>query len=113
MASNLFKNAVLSSVGTSDAYAYIVPAGKKTLAIQFDVTNTIPILNVDVDIFVFNAASSTKIYLRKSAPIQSGLQISAIENGKKIVLLAGDKLGCSSSVADSLDVHISVLEDVN
>lgn len=114
MASNLFKNATYSGVGTSDTSIYTTPTGKKSMAIQFDVVNIATgVAPVYVDLFLYDSSKSTKIYLMKNRPVVNGEVITGITPGKKIVLESNDYLGVKSSLASSVDVVISVLEDIN
>lgn len=114
MASNLFKNATYSGVGTSDTSIYVAPAGKKSLAIQFDVINTLTgVSPVYVDLFLYDSSKSTKIYILKNYAVAAGESIPGIGAGKKVVLESADYLGVKSSTASSVDVIVSVLEDIN
>lgn len=114
MASNLFKNATYSGVGTSDTSVYTAPSGKKSVAIQFDVVNvSSTVAPLYVDLFLYDSSKSTKIFLLKNYPLTNGDSVTGITPGKKIVLEANDYLGVKSSAASSVDVIISVLEDVN
>ena len=112
MASNVFKNAVSSSIGVSDTTIYTTPATKKSLIIQFDVINTTT-APINVDAYIYNAASSTKIYLRKGVPVAPGYPMEIVLNGKKIITAAGDIIGVTSSAAASANAYVSILEDVN
>lgn len=114
MASNQFKNSTYSGIGTSDTSVYLAPSGKKSLVLQFDVINTLSgVAPVYVDLFLYDSSKSTKIYIRKNMAVAVGESVEGINFGKKIVLESNDYLGVKSSDAASIDVLISVLEDVN
>lgn len=113
MASNQFHNSTYSGVGTTDTSIYVAPSGKKSLLIQFDITNTLSIDTIQVDMFLYDSSKATKFYIFKNYSVPAGDNLCAIQLGKKIVLESGDYVGVKSSAAASADVIVSVLEDVN
>lgn len=114
MATNVFKNAALTGIGTSNTTIYTTPTGKKSIALQLDVINTLTTSTpIQVDVYVYNAVLAQNVYLFKNVPIAPGYNLEVLPSNKKLILAAGDYIGIKSSVASSANAIVSVLEDVN
>jgi len=98
---NTFKNYTSTSVGTSPATVYTVPALTTSVAIGLTIANTTA-SQITVDV---QAAS---VYVVKDAPIPAGSALSVLDG--KIILEAADTVVVTSSAATSADVILSVLE---
>ena len=98
---NVFKNYTSSSVGTSPATVYTVPALTTSVTIGLTIANTTA-SQITVDV---QAAS---VYVVKGAPIPAGSALSVLDG--KIILEAADTVVVTSSAATSADVILSVLE---
>jgi len=98
---NTFKNYTSSSVGTSAATTYTVPAATTSVMIGCSLSNT-SASQVTVDVQVAG------IYLVKGAPIPAGSALSVLDG--KIILETTDTVVVTSSAAASCDVIVSVLE---
>jgi len=98
---NTFKNYTSSSVGTSPATVYTVPALTTSVTIGLTIANTTA-SQITVDV---QAAS---VYVVKGAPIPAGSALSVLDG--KIILEAADTVVVTSSAATSADVILSVLE---
>ena len=105
---NTFKNELRRNVGSSPTQVYVAPSAKKSIIIELDVCNT---TNGSVSCDAFITSSSLDYYVVKNAPVPVGGSLQVIA-GQKIVLESGDSLSVRSSVASSLDVIVSILEDV-
>ena len=70
---------------------------------------------VTVDIFIDNEDGSNDVYIVKDASIPAGASLEVM-SGNKLVLMNdgtnGDNLEALASAASSVDVTVSVLEDV-
>ena len=105
---NTFKNALARNVGTSATTVYTAPASKNSICIELDLCNTTS-SGVTADVYITSSANN--YYLVKSAPVPVGGSLQVIA-GQKIVLSNLDALKVVSSVASSIDVIGSILEDV-
>lgn len=105
---NTFKNELRRNVGSTPTVVYTAPASKKSIIIELDVCNT---TNGAVACDVFLTSSGQDYYVVKNAPVPVGGSLQVIA-GQKIVLEADDSVSVRSSVASSLDVIVSILEDV-
>jgi len=98
---NTFKNYTSSSVGTSAATTYTVPASTTSVMIGCTVSNTTT-SQIAVDVQVAG------VYLVKGAPIPANSALSVLDG--KIILEATDTVVVTSDTATSADVIVSVLE---
>lgn len=105
---NTFRNALSRNVGTSAQQVYAAPASKNAICIELDVCNT---TNGGVTCDAYITSGGSNYYIIKNAPVPVGGSLQIIA-GQKIVLSNGDSLNVVSSVATSLDVIASILEDV-
>ena len=98
---NTFKNYTSSSVGTSPATVYTVPALTTSVTIGLTIANT-SASQITVDV------QCAGVYVVKGAPIPAGSALSVLDG--KIILEAADTVVVTSSAATSADVILSVLE---
>ena len=98
---NTFKNYASTSVGTSPATVYTVPASTTAVTIGLNVSN-VSANQITIDVQCAGA------YVIKGAPIPAGAALSVLDG--KIILEAADTLVVTSSAATSADVLLSVLE---
>jgi hypothetical protein len=107
---NDFKMVTAENVGTSVVTIYTTPSAKTTIVLECDIANiTGGTILVDVEI-VDNSASRT-VYLVKDAAIPSRAALKVI-NGQKLILETSDALKVTSDTSTSVDVVLSILEDV-
>ena len=116
---NDFKRFCVPSVGTSLTTLYGVPAGASSSALESIVIG-ITMANktstgVTASIFIDNEDGNNDVFIVKDASIPAGASLEVMA-GNKLVLqndgTNGDNLEALCSVANSLDVTVSVLEDV-
>ena len=116
---NDFKRICTPNVGTSLAAIYTVPAGASSSALETIVIG-ITLANkttngIFADLFIDNEDGSNDVYIVKDASIPAGASLEVM-SGNKLVLqndgTNGDNLEALASAANSLDVTVSVLEDV-
>jgi len=116
---NDFKRFCVPDVGTSLTTLYGVPAGASSAALESIVIG-ITMANktstgVVASIFIDNEDGTNDVFIVKDASIPAGASLEVMA-GNKLVLqndgTNGDNLEALCSVANSLDVTVSVLEDV-
>ena len=116
---NDFKRFCVPNVGTSLTTLYGVPAGASSAALESIVIG-ITMANktstgVTASIFIDNEDGSNDVFIVKDASIPAGASLEVMA-GNKLVLqndgTNGDNLEAICSAASSLDITVSVLEDV-
>ena len=104
---------------SSNSTIYAVPAGASSAALESIVIG-ITMANktstgISASIFLDNEDGSNDVYIVKDASIPAGSALEVM-SGNKLVLMNdgsnGDNLEALASAANSLDVTVSVLEDV-
>jgi len=107
MAQN-FRRYTNNNVGTSAATSFT--------ANSFDTVVGISIANVtasSVNADVFINDGTNDIHLVKTAPIPSGSSLQVLDGGAKFVMQSGDALKIQSDTASSLDVWVSVVDEIS
>lgn len=66
---------------------------------------------VNADVYINDG--SNDIYLVKTAPIPAGSSLQVLDGGAKFVMQSGDALKIISDTASSLDVWVSVVDDIS
>ena len=117
---NDFKRFCVPNVSnSSNTTLYAVPAGASSAALESIVIG-ITMANktssgITASIFLDNEDGSNDVYIVKDASIPAGSSLEVM-SGNKLVLqndgTNGDNLEALASAANSLDVTVSVLEDV-
>ena len=116
---NDFKRICTPNIGTSLTTIYGVPAGAGSTALETIVIG-ITMANkttsgVTASIYIDNEDGSNDVYIVKDASIPAGASLEVM-SGNKLVLqndgTNGDNLEAICSAANSLDITVSVLEDV-
>lgn len=107
----LFKNAGLSSVGTSWETLYEAPVGMDSILIELDLCNILG-TGIQASIRLVKDGGSPTYTLLHEAPIPAGSTLQGV-SGQKIVLEEGDSIEIKSNTVDSIDVISSLIEDVN
>ena len=116
---NDFKRICTPNVGTSLAAIYTVPAGSSSSALETIVIG-ITMANkttsgIFADLFIDNEDGSNDVYLVKDAIIPPGTSLEVMSGNKLVLMNDGsnaDVLKALCSATNSLDVTVSVLEDV-
>ena len=116
---NDFKRFCVPNVATSLTTLYGVPAGASSSALESIVIG-ITMANktssgITASIFIDNEDGSNDVFIVKDASIPAGASLEVM-GGNKLVLqndgTNGDNLEATCSISSSLDVTVSVLEDV-
>ena len=116
---NDFKRFCVPNVGTSNTTLYGVPAGASSSALESIVIG-ITMANkttsgITASIFIDNEDGSNDVYIVKDASIPAGTSLEVMSGNKLVLQNDGtnaDNLEGIASAANSLDVTVSVLEDV-
>ena len=106
---NTFKNSITGSIGTTGVKVYETPSATATTVIGVNVAN-VSTQNISVSVMARDSSSNKTVYLVKDAIIVQASTAILIGGEQKIVLEANDFLSVTSSLANSADVIISVLE---
>ena len=116
---NDFKRFCVPNVGTSNTTLYTVPAGSGSAALE---TIGIGITlakkstsGITASIFIDNEDGSNDVFIVKDASIPAGSSLEVMSGNKLVLQNDGsnaDVLEGIASAASSLDVTVSVLEDV-
>lgn len=107
---NVFKNAVLASVGTTASNVYITPANNTSIMLELDVSNRTG-LSITANVLIRDESANVTAFIIQGAPVPAGSTLQVI-SGQKIVLEAGDQVQVQSSASNSLDAVASLLTDV-
>jgi hypothetical protein len=116
---NDFKRFCKPDVGTSNTTLYSVPAGAGSSALESIVIG-ITMANksnsgITGSIFIDNEDGSNDVFIVKDASIPAGSSLEVMSGNKLVLQNDGsnaDNLEGISSAANSLDITVSVLEDV-
>jgi len=106
---NVFKNSVTGSIGTSGVIVYQAPAATTTTVIGLNIANAAS-NNISVSAMVRDNTGNKTAYLVKDAIVVAGSTTVLFGGEQKLVLKSGDFLSVTSSLANSADVIVSVLE---
>jgi hypothetical protein len=106
---NVFRNSITGSIGTTGVTTYLTPTATTTTVIGLNVAN-VATQNISVSVMARDSSLNKTVYLVKDAIIVQGSTAVLIGGEQKIVLESNDFLSVTSSLANSADVIISVLE---
>lgn len=106
---NAFKNSISGSIGTSGVKVYETPLATSTTVIGVNVAN-VNSNNISVSVMMRDTSANKAVYIVKDALIVPGSSDILVGGEQKLVLEAGDFLSVTSSLANSADVIVSVLE---
>lgn len=106
---NVFKNSVTGSIGTSGAIVYQAPIATTTTVIGLNIANAAS-NNISVSTMVRDSVGNKTAYLIKDAIVVAGSTTVLFGGEQKLVLKSGDFISVTSSLANSADVIVSVLE---
>jgi hypothetical protein len=106
---NAFKNSVEGSIGTTGIKVYETPAATSTTVIGVGVAN-ISSQNISVSVMVRDTSANKAVFVVKDALIMPGSSNVLVGGEQKLVLESGDFLSVTSSLANSADAIVSVLE---
>jgi hypothetical protein len=104
-----FKHAVEVGIGTTPQDLITIPEGFRATVIGCNIANTTSYDNVNVDLFVVDASSTSGVYVNQiTIPPNSAIKI--ITNGEKLILPENSTIRVRSNVENSIDVVVSYVE---
>lgn len=106
---NVFKNSITGSIGTTGVTVYSAPALTATTVIGVNVAN-VNSQNISVSVMMRDNSLNKTVFIVKDSLIMPGSSNVLVGGEQKLVLEAGDFLSVTSSLANSADVIVSVLE---
>jgi hypothetical protein len=106
---NVFKNSVINSIGTSGVKVYEAPSLTTSTIIGLNIANAVS-NNISVSAMVRDNTGNKTAYLVKDAIVVAGSTTVLFGGEQKLVLKSGDFLSVTSSLSNSADVIVSVLE---
>ena len=106
---NTFKNSIKGPAGTGGLSVYTCPAATSATVIGVNVANILT-QNIQVDVEITDDSESVTKYLVKGATIPQGSSTILVGGEQKVVLEANDSITVTSTVDNSVDVVVSVLE---
>ena len=106
---NTFKNSINSSIGTTGVKVYEAPANSSATVIGVNVANANS-NNISVSVMMRDISANRVVFVVKDALIVPGSSTVLVGGEQKLVLESGDFLSVTSSLANSADAIVSVLE---
>lgn len=106
---NTFKNSIKGPAGTGGLSVYTCPAATSATVIGVNVANILT-QNIQVDVQITDDSATVTKYLVKGATIPQGSSTILVGGEQKVVLEANDSITVTSTVDNSVDVVVSVLE---
>lgn len=106
---NVFKNSITGSIGTTGVTVYSAPALTSTTVIGVNVAN-VNSQNISVSVMMRDNSLNKTVFVVKDSLIMPGSSNVLVGGEQKLVLEAGDFLSVTSSLSNSADVIVSVLE---
>lgn len=107
---NQFKNSITGSIGTDETVVYTVPQNTVSTVIGMSVANTNEATNIGVSVLLTDSSESKTHYLVRNTLVPNGTSVVLVGGDQKIVLESEDTISVQSSLEDSVDVVVSVLE---
>lgn len=106
---NVFKPARAKDVGTSFVTLYTTPTGLTSFIAEIDCAN-VTTTGVVVDVVIESGGQDYHII--KEALVSPGSTLSVVTE-QRVVLDGDEILKIKSNIAASLDINVSILEDIN
>lgn len=105
----VFKNAVVTGVGTEPVDIIQIPEGVRATVVGCNLANTSDFDTVVVDVFVIDENSTQGFYVR-SVPIPPSASAKVVTQGERLILPATAGIRIKSDTEDSVDATISYVE---
>lgn len=101
------------NIGTSPVKigSYTVPVGRASTIVGLNIANITDVL-ISANVYITNS-TATLSYIVVNANIPVGSAFVPIGGDQKIILVAGDSISISSSVASSIDATLAIVESSN
>ena len=108
---NIFTNRFKPSVGTANTTVYQAPIATSSTVIGLSIANRTTSNTITISAYVLDSSNSyTATYIVNNATVPIGGTIVVVGGDQKLVLKANDSVQVTSSVTNSADAILSVLE---
>jgi hypothetical protein len=108
---NIFTNRFKPSVGTANTTVYQAPIATSSTVIGLSIANRTTSNTITISAYVLDSSNSyTATYIVNNATVPIGGTIVVVGGDQKLVLKANDSVQVTSSVTNSADCILSVLE---
>jgi hypothetical protein len=108
---NLFTNRFKPNIGIANTTVYQAPVATQSTVIGLSVANRTSTNTILISAYVLDSSNSfASTFIVKDATVPLGSTIVVVGGDQKLVLKPGDSVQVSSSVNNSADAILSVLE---
>ena len=108
---NIFTNRFKPSIGTANTTVYQAPIATSSTVIGLSIANRTTSNTITISAYVLDSSNSyTATYIVNNATVPIGGTIVVVGGDQKLVLKANDSIQVTSSVTNSADCILSVLE---
>jgi hypothetical protein len=108
---NIFTNRFKPSIGTANTTVYQAPIATSSTVIGLSIANRTTSNTITISAYVLDSSNAyTQTYIVNNATVPIGGTIVVVGGDQKLVLKANDSVQVTSSVTNSADCILSVLE---
>ena len=108
---NIFTNRFKPNIGTANTAVYQAPIATSSTVIGLSIANRTTSNTITISAYVLDSSNSyTATYIVNNATVPIGGTIVVVGGDQKLVLKANDSVQVTSSVTNSADAILSVLE---
>jgi hypothetical protein len=108
---NIFTNRFKPSIGTANTTVYQAPIATSSTVIGLSIANRTTSNTITISAYVLDSSNAyTATYIVNNATVPIGGTIVVVGGDQKLVLKANDSVQVTSSVTNSADCILSVLE---
>ena len=108
---NIFTNRFKPSIGTANTTVYQAPIATSSTVIGLSIANRTTSNTITISAYVLDSSNAyTQTYIVNNATVPIGGTIVVVGGDQKLVLKANDSIQVTSSVTNSADCILSVLE---
>jgi len=108
---NIFTNRFKPSIGIANTTVYQAPIATSSTVIGLSIANRTTSNTITISAYVLDSSNSyTATYIVNNATVPIGGTIVVVGGDQKLVLKANDSVQVTSSVTNSADAILSVLE---
>jgi hypothetical protein len=108
---NIFTNRFKPSIGTANTTVYQAPIATSSTVIGLSIANRTTSNTITISAYVLDSSNAyTQTYIVNNATVPIGGTIVVVGGDQKLVLKANDSVQVTSSVTNSADAILSVLE---
>jgi len=108
---NVFTNSLKSNIGTANTAVYQAPVATQSTVIGLSLSNRTTSNTIQVSAYLLDSSNSyNQVYIVNNATVPIGGTLVVVGGDQKLVLKASDSIQVVSSVANSVDAILSVLQ---